>query len=146
MHGLSNLNQQGLALLLRRLAPWGFVGLLAVGCLVDDDNKCGEHQVPWDNDLRCVCAEGYTVSADGGCAPMAANAPTGVGKPCASDADCAAFDADYCELAVGKTCRVKNCMRNPSNCFEGFDCCDFSKTPGFESLPTLCLEAGLCPP
>jgi hypothetical protein len=147
MNRLNNLAQHGAALRLRRLAPWGLVGFLAVGCLVDEDDKCGENQVLWTNGQRCVCAEGFVASADGSCvtaAPPAPGAPTGVGTPCASDADCAAFDADYCELAVSRTCLVQNCTVSPNSCFQGFTCCSFAGVPGFESIPNICLVAGLC--
>jgi hypothetical protein len=149
MNRLADLDQQSAALHLKRLAPWALLALLAAGCLLDEDDKCGENQVLTANGLRCVCADGYVVSPDGGCAvapPPDANGPTGVGTPCTSDADCATFDADYCELAVSKTCLVKNCTRSPNSCATGRDCCDFSHTAGFESLPTLCLAQGLCPP
>ncbi|MEO8180532.1 MAG: hypothetical protein ABI895_16985 [Deltaproteobacteria bacterium] len=146
MYRLSHLEPQSPARRLRRLIPWGLVGLLAAGCLVDDDNRCGEHQVLWDNDLRCICAEGYVVSAEGGCAPVDANAPTGVGTQCTSDADCAGFAADYCESLFSKTCLVKNCTLTPDNCFQGFECCSLSSIPGFESVPPLCVAQGLCAP
>jgi hypothetical protein len=109
---------------------------------------CGDHEVP-DPTQGCACEEGYARAATGAACtelPAGVKAPTGVGTPCTSDADCAGFDADYCELAVSKTCLVQHCTVSPNSCFTGRDCCDFSHTPGFESLPTLCLQAGLCPP
>lgn len=66
--------------------------------------------------------------------------PTGNGVPCTSDADCAGYDASYCEVFVSGTCLVRDCSVTPDSCFTGFECCDL--TP--YSLPTLCLAEGLC--
>ena len=67
-------------------------------------------------------------------------APTGVGTACTSDADCASFDANYCELFVSRTCLVRDCSVSPESCFSGFECCAFAGTP----IPNLCLAEGLC--
>ena len=149
MHRLSKQTGRSAASLLWRLAPWAIVGLLAAGCLVDDNDKCGANQVIWGDDARCVCADGYVVGATG-CEPKpegAGSGPVGVNTPCTSDADCAAFpEATYCEMFVSHSCLVSNCTRSPNSCAAGWDCCSFANTPGFESLPTLCLATGLCPP
>jgi hypothetical protein len=132
------------------LANNGLRCVCAEGFIVGDTGcvPCGDHEVP-DPIQGCACDVGYARSGTSGpCTelPAGVTAPTGVGTPCASDADCAGFDADYCELAVSHTCLVQHCTPSPNSCFTGFDCCDFSRTPGFESLPTLCLASGLCPP
>lgn len=68
--------------------------------------------------------------------------PTGAGTPCASDADCATFDASYCELFVSGTCLVRDCSVTPESCAAGFECCSF---PGLvPPIPNLCLAEGLC--
>jgi hypothetical protein len=147
MNRLTDLDRQSAALRLRRLAPWGVLALLATGCLIDDNDKCGENQKLTDNGLRCVCLDGYVVTTGVGCAPAPppdSNAPTGVGKPCASDADCAGLDADYCELFVSKTCLVKNCTVTPDSCYQGSECCSFAGVAGLETVPNICLATGLC--
>ena len=66
--------------------------------------------------------------------------PTGEGQPCVSDADCAGFDASFCELFVSHTCLVRGCSVAPDSCSSGRECCDLTAF----GLPTLCLGAGLC--
>ena len=86
MHRLSKQTGRSAASLLWRLAPWAIVGLLAAGCLVDDNDKCGANQVIWGDDARCVCADGYVVGATG-CEPKpegAGSGPVGVNTPEAS--------------------------------------------------------------
>ncbi|MFC1641870.1 hypothetical protein ACFL5O_04150 [Myxococcota bacterium] len=65
---------------------------------------------------------------------------TGVDTPCQSEADCADFDANYCELMVSSTCLVKDCdTTDPNACSEGHHCCDFAAF----GLPSLCISAAL---
>jgi hypothetical protein len=145
MNRLSNVKWQRSSLLARCLAPLAFLGLLSVGCLYEENDRCGPNQVLWDNDRLCVCAEGFTYTPTG-CVDKSSVAPdpTGSGKPCTSDADCTGQAASYCELVVSHSCLVPNCTTGPDNCQTGFECCPFSTTPGFDTLPNLCLAAGLC--
>lgn len=70
--------------------------------------------------------------------------PTGQGTTCASDADCAGFEASYCETVVSRTCLVSNCSPSLNNCSDDFLCCDFASM----GLPSLCvskaLSGGVC--
>lgn len=67
--------------------------------------------------------------------------PTGVGRSCASSADCASFEATYCETLQSHVCLVEGCTKSPNTCFQGQDCCDLTVV----GLPTLCVPAGTCP-
>jgi hypothetical protein len=67
--------------------------------------------------------------------------PTGLGMTCAAPADCAAFDASYCEMIQSHTCQVQNCSQSPDNCQVGSACCDLTMF----SLPKLCVPIGMCP-
>ena len=62
---------------------------------------------------------------------------TGLGKSCASGADCAGLDAAYCESAQSHVCLVSSCSLTASDCPRGTQCCDFSNY----GLGTLCAEA-----
>jgi hypothetical protein len=67
--------------------------------------------------------------------------PTGVGQSCASSADCASYEASYCETLQSHVCLVQGCSKSPDDCFSGNQCCDLS---GF-GLPFLCVPTGTCP-
>jgi len=77
--------------------------------------------------------------------PVCRRPPTGEGTPCAADADCAGFEASYCEVAVSRTCLLSGCSQALNNCDSTHICCDFS----FMQLPSLCvdkvLSGGVCP-
>jgi hypothetical protein len=66
--------------------------------------------------------------------------PTGEDQPCQSDADCARFDASFCDVFVTGTCLVRGCTVAPDNCYQGKECCDLSDF----GLPTLCIAEGVC--
>jgi hypothetical protein len=65
--------------------------------------------------------------------------PTGEGVSCQSDADCAGYDALYCEKDRTHLCLVRDCTVTPNNCFAR-SCCDFSAT-GISSTPNICILA-----
>lgn len=67
--------------------------------------------------------------------------PTGVGHTCSSSADCAGFEATYCETLQAHVCLVQGCTKSPNTCFSGNDCCDLTMV----GLPTLCVPTGTCP-
>ena len=71
--------------------------------------------------------------------PRCMSPPSGQGVACTSQEDCEAFDADYCETLISKTCLVQGCDPVLNNCTPGFDCCDFS----FMDLPALCIDSTL---
>lgn len=73
--------------------------------------------------------------------PPACRPPaTGEGTTCETQADCAGFEADYCEAYVSFTCLVQNCdASNINSCSPDYICCDFS----WMGLPSLCVNAEL---
>jgi hypothetical protein len=87
------------------------------------------------------CTGGWTCTT-WEAAPYCRRPPTGVGKTCASSADCAGLDASYCEVLQAKTCMVAGCTVSPDTCGVGLACCDLAPV----GLPvTLCLPPGSCP-
>jgi hypothetical protein len=146
-----------------RLLPLPFLLALAVaaaGCV--DDDRCGPNQVLEDG--VCLCADGTVPPGDGagdcepapdaqpaasdaapcggdaGCAD-ASTLPTGLGASCSSSADCAAYEATYCESFQSHTCQVEGCTLEPDDCYPGSICCDLTAF----GMPTLCVPEGQCP-
>lgn len=71
------------------------------------------------------CTTGFT--CDLAASPsFCSRPPTGLGKTCTTDADCAGNDATYCDLVKTKGCLVQGCSLSPDNCSEGYECCDLS--------------------
>jgi hypothetical protein len=70
-----------------------------------------------------------------------------VGQACASDADCAQYDARHCEIYLLKTCLVKDCAAEAVSCYAGSVCCDYSRAflPLSVCLQVENLENGACP-
>lgn len=64
---------------------------------------------------------------------------SGLGAGCASDADCAGFDATVCDTYLSHTCIVAGCSVNANDCPRGLTCCDLSAF----GAGTACLET--CP-
>jgi hypothetical protein len=67
--------------------------------------------------------------------------PVGLGKSCASAADCAGTEATYCDTFQTQSCQVEGCSLAPNNCFSGFECCDLS---AFHVPQPLCVPQGAC--
>jgi hypothetical protein len=81
------------------------------------------------------CGEGYCDldAKPTFCRPL----PTGQGKACKSDKDCAGFEASYCTVKRpgAPLCVVTDCT--PMSCTPGYSCLDLSQfTPG---LPKACV-------
>ena len=71
--------------------------------------------------------------------------PTGEGHACATSADCAGFEADYCEAFREKKCLRQGCKQNPSICHGDWVCCDISVLGTSLCIPPDALESGACP-
>lgn len=71
--------------------------------------------------------------------------PTGEGHACATSADCAGFEADYCEAFREKKCLKQGCKQNPSICHGDWVCCDISVLGASLCIPPDALESGACP-
>lgn len=68
--------------------------------------------------------------------------PTGLGQACQSAADCASYEATYCEAVQTHECMVEGCTLSPDDCFEGYECCDLT---ALGLAKTLCVPVGGCP-
>ena len=66
--------------------------------------------------------------------------PLGEDQPCGSAADCAGFEATFCDIFVTGTCLVSGCSVAPDSCSAGKECCDLTAF----GLPSLCIVAGAC--
>jgi hypothetical protein len=86
------------------------------------------------------CTGGFVCDTSGN-PPYCQRPPVGVGQKCTSNADCASFEATYCESLQSHVCLVQGCTKTPNDCFPGNDCCDLTSV----GLPTVCVPAGTCP-
>jgi hypothetical protein len=86
------------------------------------------------------CPDGFACSDEGG-ERYCERPPTGQGAACQSAADCADFEATYCESFQRGVCLVQDCTVSPDSCHEGWTCCDLSSV-GLDE--TLCVQDGLC--
>lgn len=59
-----------------------------------------------------------------------ARPPTGFGLPCQSNADCAGFDASYCEVLSTHTCILAGCATRERTCPSEWTCCDYASLIG----------------
>lgn len=125
-------------------------------CATDDD--CG------DGYDHCALGEGsqdgYCTSAD---CTTAADCPTdygcntrqspsfcerppqGLGTACEASADCAGFEASYCESVSAHACLVNDCAPDPDKCHGDWVCCDIGLLSQSLCIPPSELEDGNCP-
>lgn len=118
-------------------------------CVFDPDDRCGDNQVVFGDNLRCVCAPGYAPS-DAGCVacgdnevpsaagcvcaegftranPTAACEASGsIGADCDEETPCADSVYSYCELDGGY-CTTSGC-ESSADCDGGY-ACDTSSEP-----------------
>lgn len=71
--------------------------------------------------------------------------PTGYGDACESSADCAGFEASYCESLSAHACLLSGCKSNPSICPGDWACCDIPLLGNSLCLPHSELSGGNCP-
>lgn len=148
--------------------------LALTGCLIDDNNVCGENQEEFTGLFDgCVCTKGFVPNDDGvGCKPCPAgqsamggrcvadklpdagggdamsmmparNGTVGQDMPCSGPADCASFDATFCQtLAAPNICLVQGCITGDRVCAGDRVCCDLSAY----GVPALTAANGLCVP
>jgi hypothetical protein len=122
----------------------------SLGSECDDDAPCndpvysycepeGGYCTNTDCESSEDCQGGYAcdTSAD---PAICRRPPTGLGVSCTSDADCADYDATFCDLVVARQCLVQGCTVEPNDCFEGYTCCDFKP---FVPQP-ICIPGNSC--
>lgn len=71
------------------------------------------------------CPGGWSCELDGS-THFCRRPPTGVGVSCTSSADCAGFEANYCETLMAHTCMLFGCAAKAVTCPNEWACCDFS--------------------
>ncbi|MET0287159.1 MAG: hypothetical protein ABW352_21930 [Polyangiales bacterium] len=77
--------------------------------------------------------------------------PSGFGVSCASDADCAGFEANACETLQTKTCILQGCAQKQATCPSEWACCDYSALQSILGrlfsvcAPPSMLMSGSCP-
>ncbi|HKO51129.1 MAG TPA: hypothetical protein VJV79_25645 [Polyangiaceae bacterium] len=105
-------------------ALFALLGALPSACVYDSKDRCGPHQVMYE-DLRCVCDATSTMNAAGVCEP----AVVGLGAACDASTPCGDPEFNYCEAgADGKGYCTKTGCASPEECKDGY-ACDASVTP-----------------
>lgn len=133
----------------------GLTGAVLGSCVYDSSDRCGDHQVIWGDNVRCVCDEGsawtqsgcvrcgkHEVPGANGCiceegyaraaeTEPCKEVPAGQGVACDTTSATACTDPDnnYCQVVSGTTgyCTKVGCT-GPDDC-EGGYACDTTKTP-----------------
>lgn len=104
--------------------------VLSTSCL-DNNNRCGKLKFD-QSTTYCVrpfdsTDPGPGDDKDGGDADGGGDseAPSPVlGASCTSDAECAVYNANYCNLAASEPfCTLSDCTALPDGCPSGYDCC-----------------------
>lgn len=137
------------------------VALASVSCLVDLDDRCGEHQVYDAEGARCLCEPRYVlagatcvpcgeheVSSSDGCVceegflrptpDAACEENVALGAPCASDTDCADPSFGHCQSAPTADgmgyCTKAGCVAGAGDC-PGPYACNTGEEPSFCERP-----------
>jgi len=139
------------------VAVAGLFVSLPTACTFDPDDRCGENQVIYGDNVRCVCAEGSALTAEGcvrcaegevagenGCVCAAGESRPAPGAPCEAtpaglgvscdtqEMPCSDATYDHCETGEGTQgyCTNVDCS-DPGDCQGGFAC-------DTESSPSVC--------
>jgi hypothetical protein len=106
-------------------ALFALLGALPSACVYDSSDRCGPHQVMYE-DLRCVCDATSVPNAAGtGCEP----APVGQGAPCDATKLCTDAEFNHCEAgADGSGYCTKTGCASSDDCTNGY-ACDLAVTP-----------------
>ncbi len=115
--------------MIKRFAIFGgllcFLTVLTVlSCSESSDKTC--------EGSGCDSATGY----NGEEAPE--GSPSGLGKLCESDDECAEHEADFCVIVPGSGgyCSFDDCTIDPNDCPGGYLCCEYN----LEGNPRICLS------
>jgi hypothetical protein len=111
-------------------------------CFVFDSGSGDGYCTSFDCVTSDDCSGGFACNTDAS-PTVCERPPIGQGESCAEAAECAGFEADYCDSFMTGMCLVQNCTVDPNDCFEGWVCCDMSFVP--VTLPNLCLPPANCP-
>lgn len=134
---------------------FAFVAIFASSCLPDEEERCSGGY-SW-NPVTGACTEGKTKKDDGvatGIDQDASAEPdsdtiilSGLGETCASQDECAGYDANVCFVVPGYVnvgfCTVTNCSSDPDDCPSGYGCCVTEENVPLPDdsplLPSMCL-------
>jgi hypothetical protein len=125
-----------------RIGAFSFLLALALAspaCHLPDDNRCDDGQL-FDG-TACIAPDTDSdVSADAG----ADAGFTGMMEPCATQADCAEYEATYCltQMPDSNVCLIPDCSADPDDCPSPYLCCDL--LPELET--SFDLPGSLCMP
>ncbi|HTV24216.1 MAG TPA: hypothetical protein VMG12_36240 [Polyangiaceae bacterium] len=144
----------------RRWLRWALACLLAPGCVLDTDDRCGPYEVVYGDDERCVCVNGAAYTPTGcvpcgdfevagvtGCVcadgyarptpeePCSRQTQGDAGSACSVDAECTNPSYPHCERRASGAgyCTSQGCTTSEA-CAEGFDCIT-SASPSVCRLP-----------
>jgi len=132
-------------------------GEAELGGACADDTDCVEPYgyCAGDGDGYCTatgCSDHSDCETDWYCAQDDSGAycqrpPTGLGLSCKSDADCAGYEATYCEVFQTQTCQVVGCAEGETACHGDWACCDFRTLFGVSMCvtPDTLDASGMCP-
>jgi hypothetical protein len=132
------------------------------GSVFDPESKrctsCRDHEKVSDN--VCVCVSGYMRPRTGAaCTPIedtgvadasdvadaSSQAPTGEGESCKTSADCASYDATFCQtVQAPNVCLVQGCATGETRCSPANVCCSFADFPPFAAANGLCIPERNC--
>jgi hypothetical protein len=129
----------------------------AIGAACSNDDACA---APYSHCVTDADGAGYcsgecesTASCPSGwtCEPEAAvrvckKLPTGFGVSCQTSADCAGYEATYCEAFRSHTCQLQDCASGATTCPSEWGCCDFTALIGVSMcMAPEALVDGACP-
>jgi hypothetical protein len=72
-----------------------------------------------------------------------ARPPSGAGKQCKDDADCAGTEATWCDIYSSHVCYVEGCAVDGNDC-PGKECCDLAAASAGLVRKTICVDPGTC--
>jgi hypothetical protein len=126
--------------------------VLPISCIKGNDDRCGN--LVYDEELASCLRpfestdadtsakeDGGVVDAGGSSDSENESPPPILGEPCASDAECVVYNANYCNLAATPTfCTLKDCTTPQYHCPADYECC-VSPTPDW--YPDHCMPSDI---
>jgi hypothetical protein len=129
-----------------------------IGRACEDDESCSESfphcAATPTGDGYCTttgcsanadCAAGWSCELDAG-TRFCKRPPTGQGAHCDTSADCASYEATFCEALQSHTCLLEMCATGTNTCPSEWSCCDLTSLIGASlCVPPDRLLDGACP-
>ncbi len=141
------INQKSQMMALLLIALLGIACIICASCDPAMDDRCGDDYVLNVDHCNPKVTESTTPppsadsGMDGGNAAITdAGMPTGMGDPCADQADCEGFEASFCAMdprVSEGNCTLENCSIGAADqCPREWKCC---KMPPYISYPAFCI-------